>query len=117
MVDTVPPDPLTTVAAIPWYKSPVQIANVAAFISAIIAMFPEVGKTMGLETPTQVSTAVTTVFAVIAIVAPAVGGFLRAKSKVQPLTMTAAKAEAHPNTVAHMAATGETPPIKTLEPT
>ncbi len=111
------PNPMDTVAAIPWYKSPVQIANVTAFISAIIALFPEVGKKLGMSTPTDVSTAVTTIFAFIAIAAPAVGGILRAKSKVQPLTMTAKQAEVHPNTVAHMAATGETPPLETKEPT
>lgn len=109
------PSPLDTVSAIPWYKSPVQIANVTAFASAIIALFPQVGRALGLATPTDVSTAVTTVFAFAAIVAPAVGGILRAKSKVQPLTLTAAQAEAHPNTVAHFAATGTTQPTK--EPT
>lgn len=98
------PDPLKTVPAVPFYKSPVMLANITAFVSAAIALFPKVGQALGLSNPSDVSNAVTTFFAFIAIAAPAVSTVLRAKSKVQPLTLTKAGAKANPNTVANTAA-------------
>lgn len=87
-----------TVGAVPWYQSPVQISQVTTFVSAVIAMFPKWGAAIGLTTPETVNTAVTTTFGFIALVAPFVGMILRAKSKIQPLTINQAKADAHPAT-------------------
>lgn len=87
-----------TVGAVPWYQSPVQIAQITTFVSAFIAMFPKIGAVLGMETPDKVNTAVTAVFGFIAVVAPFVGMVLRAKSKIQPLTLTQAKADNHPAT-------------------
>lgn len=88
-----------TVGATPWYKSSVQISLIASFVSAFIALFPKVGATLGLNTSDEVNSAVTTVFSFIAIIAPVVGGVFRAKSTIQPLTLTQAKADNHPATV------------------
>lgn len=89
-----------TVGAIPWYKSPVQISLVVTIISALIAAFPKIGQAIGLNTPGEVETAVQNVFAVVALVAPIIGSITRAKSTIQPLTLTAASAETHPATIA-----------------
>lgn len=87
--------------AIPWYRSPQQIGLVTTAVSALIALFPKIGKMLGWNTPDDVSAGVTSVFGVIAVIAPIIGTFIRAKSTVQPLTLTKAAAEAHPNTVAN----------------
>lgn len=87
-----------TLGAVPFYKSPVQIAQVTTFVSALIAMFPKWGAVVGLTTPDQVNTAVETTFGFIALVAPFVGMILRAKSKIQPLTITPTGAANHPAT-------------------
>lgn len=97
-----------TVGAVPWYQSPVQISQVTTFVSAVIAMFPKWGTAVGITTPDQVNTAVTTVFGFIALVAPFVGMILRARSKIQPLTLSQAKADAHPATA--VADARSTPP-------
>jgi hypothetical protein len=79
---------------IPWYKSPVQIAQVTTAVSAFIALFPRVGIMLGLTSPTAINDAVTIVFGLIGILAPIVGSVFRAKSNVQPLTLTQASADA-----------------------
>lgn len=88
-----------TLGAVPWYQSPVQIAQVSSLVSTLVALFPQVGKAMGLETPSAVSNAVTLVFGVIAGVAALFGMVKRAKSNIQPLTLTQAKADVHPATL------------------
>ena len=88
-----------TVGAAPWYQSPVQITQITTFISAVIAMFPKWGVAMGLETPEKINTAVTATFGFIAVIAPFVGMVLRAKSTIQPLTLTQGKADIHPATL------------------
>jgi hypothetical protein len=90
--------------AIPWYKSPQQIGLVTTAVSAFIALFPKVGQLLGWSSPSDISNGVTAVFGVIALVAPIVGTFIRAKSTVQPLTLTQAGADIHPNTLANAAA-------------
>jgi formylmethanofuran:tetrahydromethanopterin formyltransferase len=98
------PNPVTpspvTAGAIPWYKSPQQIGLVTTAVSAAVALFPKLGQALGLSSATAVSDAVTNIFGVIALVAPVVGSFIRAKSKVQPLTMTQSGADANSSTVA-----------------
>lgn len=88
--------------AIPWYQSPVQIAQTASAISTIVTLFPKVGflQALGLTDPGVVNGYVTSVFGVVALGAAVAGMLLRAKSKVQPLTLTQAKADNHPQTIA-----------------
>lgn len=87
--------------AIPWYRSPVQIAQVTTVVSGIIALFPKVGQLLGWTTPGDISTGVTAIFGVIAVIAPIYGSIKRAKSPIQPLTLTQTAADIHPNTVAN----------------
>jgi hypothetical protein len=93
------PAPVTA-GAIPWYKSPVQIGLVTTALSAAIALFPKLGTALGLTSPTAISDAVTSIFGVIAVVAPIIGSVMRARSKVQPLTLTQAGAAANSSTQA-----------------
>src|SRR5580698_6102714 len=88
----------TTVGALPWYKSPVQVAQVATFLSAAIALFPKLGTMLGITTPADVTNFVQTAFGAIALIAPIVGTVLRAKSTIQPLTLTQTSADNHPST-------------------
>lgn len=101
---------------IPWYRSPVQIAQVTTVVSGLVAIFPKVGAYLGLTTPDAVNNAVTAVFGVVALVAPIVGTALRAKSPIQPLTLTKASAEAKitPETAA---ATGQFAAYQAKAPT
>ena len=101
---------------IPWYRSPVQIAQVATAISALVAVFPRVGIWLGLTSPTAITDAVTAIFGVIALVAPIVGTILRAKSNVQPLTLTQASADAKV-TPATAEATGKFQAYQAAKPT
>lgn len=89
-----------TVGAVPWYQSKVQIAQITSLVSAFIALFPKIGAALGLKTSDEINTTITTVFAFIAVAAPLVGTIFRAKSTIQPLTLTQAKADVHPATVA-----------------
>ena len=88
----------TTVGALPWYKSPVQIAQVATFLSAAIALFPKLGTILGVTTPTDVTNFVQTAFGAIALIAPIIGTVLRARSTIQPLTLSQTAADNHPST-------------------
>lgn len=88
-----------TVGAIPWYKSQVQISQVAALVSAAIALSPKLGTLIGVKTPADVEAWVTTVFGIFALAAPIIGTVFRAKSAIQPLTITQSAADAHPATV------------------
>lgn len=108
-------DPNPTVGALPWYKSPVQVAQTASFISGLVALSPKNGifTALGLTDPATVTTDVTGAFAVIALLAGLWGLIARARSKTQPLTITQANAEAHPATaVAIAAGTLSTPMAK-----
>lgn len=87
--------------AIPWYSSPVQIAQVTSAVSALIALFPKLGQALGWTSPSDISTGVTTIFGVIATAAAIYGSIKRASSPIQPLTLTQTSADVHPNTVAN----------------
>jgi len=87
--------------AIPWYRSPQQIGLVTTAVSALVAIFPKIGQLLGWSSPGDIANGVTAVFGAIAIIAPIIGTFIRAKSTVQPLTLTQAAAEVHPNTIAN----------------
>jgi hypothetical protein len=99
------PDPVpVAAAAIPWYQSRVQIAQVVSLVSAAIAMFPKVGTALGLTNLVAIQTAVETIFGTVALIAPLVGSIWRARSTLQPLTLTKAAAAVHPATIAVAAA-------------
>lgn len=85
--------------ALPWYRSPVMISQVVTAISALAAVAPKIATKIGLTSTDVISSDVTAIFGVIAILAPIYGAFKRAKSTVQPLTMTQAGADVHPNTI------------------
>lgn len=105
---TQPPIPTENaiLPAIPWYRSPVVIAQVSAAASAIVAVLPknDLITSLGLADPRQVASDVNTVFALIAGVASIVGVIVRAHSRVQPVTVTQIGASCHPNTLAVEAA-------------
>ena len=82
--------------AIPWYKSPQTIGLVTTAVSALIALFPKIGPAIGINSAADISTVVTNIFGTIAILAPIVGTIVRAKSTVQPITLTQSQADAHP---------------------
>jgi hypothetical protein len=84
---------------IPWYQSPVQRAQVTAAVSAVIALFPKVGGLIGVKTPDDIAVWVESVFGAVTVAAPILGAIWRAKSKLQPLTLTKAAAAAHPAAV------------------
>jgi hypothetical protein len=107
------PNPVPAPAA-PWYTSKVQIAQITALVSAFVAISPKVGNALGLKTAADVQTAVEAIFGAIAVVAPLVGTIFRAKSPLQPLTLTQSAAAAHPATVA--AATPAIVPIPPAAP-
>ena len=86
--------------AIPWYKSPQTLGLITTFVAAAVALFPKAGAALGLNSPTAISTAVSNVAGVIALLAPVVGTIFRVKSDVQPITLTQAAADSHPVTVA-----------------
>jgi hypothetical protein len=79
---------------IPWYKSSGTIVQVTTAVSALIAIFPKAGQLLGLTSATDITNAVTNVFGVITLVAPVVGIIIRKFSKVQPITLTQASADA-----------------------
>lgn len=79
---------------IPWYKSPVQISLVTTIVSGLISLFPKVGAALGITSSEAAGNVVTQVFGAIAVLAPIVGAIFRAKSPVQPLTLTAPSAAA-----------------------
>lgn len=101
-------------AALPWYRSPVQIAQVTSAVSAVIALFPRVGQVLGWTTPGEISNGVTVIFGAITVLAPVYGMIKRAASKLQPLTFTKAGADSHPNTVANASPPSPTPPHRGL---
>jgi hypothetical protein len=78
----------------------VQITQIVTVLSALLAISPKIAATFGSPTPTQIEFFVETIFGSIAFFAPLVGTWLRARSTLQPLTLTKAGAAAHPQTQA-----------------
>lgn len=95
--------------AVPWYTSPVQKAQITAAVSAFLALSPKVGNWLGWKTPIDVQVGMETVFGFITFIAPIMGSLWRAKSALQPLTLTQAKADAHPATIAAVSSTTQGP--------
>lgn len=79
---------------IPWYQSPVQIAQVSAAVGAAAALAPRAATALGLTNPTAVTNTVTAVFGVISLGASIWGMIKRKNSPIQPLTFTQAAADA-----------------------
>jgi len=87
--------------ALPWYRSPVMISQVVSFLSALTAISPKLATALGWTSTDAINTAVTSVFGVIAILAPLYGAWKRKTSVIQPLTLTQTGADLHPNTLAN----------------
>jgi hypothetical protein len=87
-------------AAIPWYSSPVQLAQITTAISTLVALAPGIASRFGLTSPQAVQDAVQSIAGVVALIAVSYAGIKRARSTIQPLTLTQAGADVHPNTVA-----------------
>jgi hypothetical protein len=87
-----------TVGALPWYQSPVMIAQVVTAITAFTAIAPQVAVKFGLTDQSAITNTVSSLFGVIAFIATLYGAFKRKTSTVQPLTMTQAAADVHPAT-------------------
>jgi hypothetical protein len=96
-------------AAIPFYKSPQTLGLITTFVAAAVALFPKAGAALGLTSPTAISTAVSNVAGVIALLAPVVGTIFRVNTAEQPITLTQAAADVHPATIAAQAAAQHTP--------
>jgi hypothetical protein len=106
----VPPTTLAGAAA-PWYTSSVQKAQIVSIVSALVALSPKAGKLIGVNTPAEAAVWVETVFGFITLVAPILGSIWRARSKLQPLTLTKGNAEVHPATLAAEAVAAAAPPV------
>lgn len=102
--------------AIPWYRSQVIIAQVSSAVSGSIAILPKSAtlQALGLENPETVSGYITVVFGVIAAVAQVMAVIARARSNLQPVTLTKTGAEMHPNT---LAVTNPPPVVKPVDKT
>ena len=89
-------------SAIPWYRSPVIISQISASVSALVAIAPknQVVTALGLSDPNTVVQLVTAVSGVIAVLSSLAGVVLRARSPVQPVTLTQVSADLHPNSLA-----------------
>jgi hypothetical protein len=83
----------TTPIAVPWYSSPVQKAQVVSAVTAAVALFPKAGALVGIKTPADIATWVEIIFGIATLVAPVVGSVWRARSTLQPLTLTQKKAD------------------------
>jgi len=101
------PTPPAPAAA--WYTSKVQITQIATTLFALVGAFPIIGKWLHLNSMTDALAAVSAVAALAAIVSPLVGTFIRARSPLQPLTLTKAGAEVHPQTQAAVFTAGLQP--------
>jgi hypothetical protein len=95
-------------AAAPWYTSAVQKAQLTTAIGALIALSPKLGTLIGIKTPADIAMWVESLAGAFTVGAPIFGMIKRALSKLQPLTLTQAKADAHPATIA--AETAVSPP-------
>lgn len=91
------------VPAIPWYRSPVVIAQVSSMITGIVAIAPksDIVSALGLSNPIAVNNDVTLVFGIIAGIAQLVALVARTRSKIQPVTLTQVGADMHVNTLTY----------------
>jgi hypothetical protein len=90
-------------AAAPWYQSAVQKAQVSTAVAALVALSPKLGNLIGVHSSVEAAAWVETVAGIYAVASPLVGILWRARSKLQPLTLTRARAEVHPATIAAIA--------------
>lgn len=98
-----PPVAPTPLPAIPWYKSPVQVAQVVSLIAGLSMLFPKVAAQFGWTSNDAIQAWVESVFGAIGILittgsvlANVIGIHFRARSKIQPLAFTQKGADEHP---------------------
>lgn len=106
------PVPPVIAPAIPWYQSPVVMAQVSSLVSGIVAVLPKSSfiAALGLSSPDAVNTDVTILFAAIAGLAQLVALIGRVRSSIQPVTLTRVGADLHVNTLSVQASQGKTDP-------
>lgn len=115
------PDPAPAPAAA-WYTSPVQLAQVTSLMATAVALFPNVAARFGLKTSDDVQHLVALIAGVAGFAVNVYGIYKRAQSKLQPLALTQAKADAHPANVAAaatavVAEAAKQPAPVTIQPT
>lgn len=93
----------------PWYTSKVYIGAIVAIVSQLAVVAPKVFAALGLTSPETIDAAVNHILETIGLLAAIYTATARAKSKVAPLTINAAGAAEHPNTIA---STASPPPAK-----
>ena len=100
------------VAAIPWYRSPVVIAQASSIITGIAAVAPKstLVANLGLTDPATVSADVSLIFGIIAAISQLVALVARVRSSVQPVTLTQVGADMHVNTLAVQATQAKADP-------
>lgn len=98
--------------AIPWYRSPVVIAQVSSLITGVVAVAPKSSlvAALGLSNPETVSADVSLMFGIVAGVAQLVALIARTRSSIQPVTLTQVGADLHVNTLAVQASQAKTDP-------
>jgi len=82
----------TTPAALPFWKSPLFLMILTAFLTKVIAAFPGLVSWVGLD-PENLNLYVTGISLGVGGLADIIAMKLRASSKLQPLTVTQAKAD------------------------
>ena len=97
-------------AAVPWYTSAVQRAQLSTAIAGLVALSPKLGNLIGVHSSAQAAQWVESIAGIYAVAAPLVGMLWRARSKLQPLTLTQARADVHPATIAAIASPEVTQP-------
>lgn len=98
--------------AIPWYRSPVVIAQVSSIVTGIVAVTPKSSAiaALGLTSPETVSADVSLIFGVIAGLAQVVALVARTRSSIQPVTLTQVGADMHVNTLSVQATQAKSDP-------
>lgn len=93
----------------PWYTSKVYIGAIVTIVSQLAVVAPKAFAAVGLTDANSINAAVTAGLQTFTLLAAVYTAAARAKSTVAPLTLNAAGAAVHANTVASNAAP---PPAK-----
>jgi hypothetical protein len=94
------PTPLPVLPSIPWYQSAVQRAQLSTAIGGLVALSPKIGNLIGVHTSDQAAAWVESVAGAFTVLAPIIGMFWRAFSKIQPLAWSKRLAAKHPANIA-----------------
>jgi hypothetical protein len=103
-------------AAVPWYTSAVQRAQLTTAIAGLVALSPKIGNLIGVHSSAEAAQWVESIAGIYGVAAPLIGMLWRARSKLQPLTLTQARADVHPATLAAAAPPSFTRPDSPAQP-